>query len=170
MTTSEWTILVKGLKSSYTSTFFLPDEDAVRVWYQLLKDLDYRQLNDAVMYWIMTEKNPPTIADLRARVVSNQEVIEDWSEAWEDIKTAISRYGYYQADEALESLNYLTREAAKRFGWTSLCMMETDNENVNRAQFRDIYNAIKTRHVQDGQVSTVLRDRLGVNNEKRLTG
>lgn len=160
MTFEEWKILVKGLKSAYTSTFFLPDADAVKVWYQLLKDISYQELNDAIMYWIQTQRKEPTIADLRALVSDTRETIEDWSEAWEDVKNAIARYGYYQPEEALESLKYLTREAAKRFGWSALCMMETDNENVNRAQFRDIYNAIKTRRVQERQIAPQLAERV----------
>ena len=163
MTFDEWKILVKGLKSAYTSSFFLPDADAVKVWYQLLKDIPYKALNDAVMYWIQTQRKEPTIADLRAIVSETRETIEDWSEAWEDVKAAISHYGYYQADEALNSLSYLTREAAKRFGWSALCMMETDNENVNRAQFRDIYNAIKTRRVQQSQIAPQLAARISGN-------
>lgn len=165
---NQFKVLVKGLKSAYTSTFFLPDEDAVKVWYNLLKDLEYPALSDAIMYWIQTEKNQPTIADLRARVVSNQELIEDWSEAWEDVKAAITRYGYYQPEEALNSLNYLAREAAKRFGWSALCMMEIDNENVNRAQFRDIYNNVKLQQSRQMQIAPALAARL--ENEKRLTG
>lgn len=168
MTTSEWTILVKGLKSSYTSTFFLPDEDAVKVWYQLLKDLDYRQLNDAIMYWIQTEKNPPTIADLRGRVRENQTVAEDWSKGWEDVKKAVQRYGYYNPEDGLASLTGTTQEAAKRFGWSQLCMMETDREEVNRAQWRDIFNAIKVQRSRSEQISPALLERL--NDVKRLTG
>lgn len=169
MTTSEWTILVKGLKSSYTSTFFLPDEDAVRVWYQLLKDIPYQALNDAIMYWIMTEKNPPTIADLRSRVRENQTATEDWSKGWEDVKRAVQRFGYYNPEEGLGSLSGVTKEAAKRFGWSELCMMEIDREEVNRAQFRDIFNSIKTQKAHTEQISPVLIERLGGDYAK-LTG
>lgn len=41
MTHDEFKLLAKGLKAAYPSQNFLPDDYSMRLWYTLLKDVDY---------------------------------------------------------------------------------------------------------------------------------
>lgn len=155
---AKFLILVKGLKSAYTSQNYLPDEDSVKVWFNLLKDIPYDVLNNAIIRWISTERFPPTIADLRKMSFRTVEgAPEDWAEAWKNVKKAIQKFGSYRETEGLNSLSDAERQAAQRIGWTELCMMDIDNESTNRAQFRDIFNAILSRREQDGVISERVR-------------
>ena len=65
MNKEEFTKLAKGMKAVYTSQNFLPDSDAMKVWFAMLQDLDYKPTSIAVQKYMMTNKFPPTIADIR---------------------------------------------------------------------------------------------------------
>ena len=65
MTREEFKTLVKGMKAVYAQPTFIPDQDAFNVWFELLKDIPYQQANVAIQKYMLTEKFPPTIADIR---------------------------------------------------------------------------------------------------------
>lgn len=141
----EFKILAKGMKAVYTSPNFLPDADALKIWYQLLKDLPYEIANMAIQRHMATNKFPPTIADIReqASLSTDKELNGDWGEAWQNVTKAIGKYGQWETEKALESLDDLTRQCVKRLGWKELCMSE--NAMADRANFRMIYEEQKGR-------------------------
>lgn len=141
----EWKILAKGLKSVYTSPNFLPDGDSVKIWYSLLSDLDYNIANIAIQKYMLTEKFPPTIADIRemATNVKTGE-IPLWSDGWEEVLRAIRKYGSYRENEALESMSELTRMTVQRLGFRNICMSE--NIMTDRANFRMIFEQLAERN------------------------
>ena len=65
MSFEEFKKLVKGMKAVYTSPSFLPDAESVKIWYQLLKDIPYEVLRVAVQKHMLTNRFPPTVAELR---------------------------------------------------------------------------------------------------------
>lgn len=65
MTFDEFKLLAKGMKSVYTSEKFLPDAESIKIWYQMLQDLEYKTANVAIQSYMLTNKFPPTIADIR---------------------------------------------------------------------------------------------------------
>jgi hypothetical protein len=153
----EWKILVKGLKSVYTSDRFLPDGDSVRIWYSLLKDIPYETLNIAIQKYMATGKFPPTVAELResACEITSPDLKEDWSAGWQQVVKAIGGYGCYNAEGALESMDSITRQCVKRLGWKNLCMSE--NQMADRANFRQIYEQVKTQQKGNAQLPAGLR-------------
>lgn len=106
MTREEFKILVKGMKAVYAQVTFIPDQDAFNIWFEMLKDLPYQQVNMAIQKHMMTEKFPPTIADLRTRAdeISRKQV-EEMSEleAWGHVEKAI-RNSIYNAENEFEKL------------------------------------------------------------------
>lgn len=153
MTENEFSMLVLGIKTAYPSFNILPSQDAVKIWYKMLKDLDYRTAEIAIMDHISSSEFPPSIADIRHKCAKQKVLIPDWGEAWAQVQIAIRKFGSYREIEAVESLDELTRETVKRIGFKSLCMTDMDNEMANRAQFRDIYNAIANRRLENAQLS-----------------
>lgn len=141
----EWKKLVKGLKSVYTSEKFLPNGDSVKIWYELLKDMDYKVLNLAIQKYMLTGKFPPTIAELRecAVGITDPTTTNDYGDGWEQVQKAISKYGYYNADEALASMDKVTQQCVKRLGWKNICLSE--NPVADRANFRQIYEQEKLK-------------------------
>lgn len=144
MEREQFKILCKGMKAVYTQESFLPDADAFNIWYSLLGDLEYPVLNAAIQKYMLTNKFPPTIADLReiATTISCGE-IPDWGEGWEKVLSAIRRFGSYRETEALATMDELTRTCVKRMGFRNICLSE--NIAADRANFRMIYEQIAER-------------------------
>ena len=137
MNFDEFKRLVKGMKAVYTSQSFLPDAESVKIWYQLLKDIPYEVLRVAVQKHMLTNRFPPTVAELRQGTVESVKGKKDWSNGWEQFRQAVRRFGYYQQEEALASMDEVTIRAVKRLGWKELCMSE--NIMQDRANFRMVY-------------------------------
>lgn len=90
MTAAQWGILVDALKAAYSMAGFLATDAAISMWYTMLRDVPYEPMAAAVKTWIMTEKWPPTIADLRSRAeaVSTRAALTD-AEAWDRVQIAM---------------------------------------------------------------------------------
>ena len=74
MTREEFKTLVKGMKAVYAQPTFIPDQDAFNVWFELLKDIPYQQVNVAIQKYMLTEKFPPTIADIREKEIASNTI------------------------------------------------------------------------------------------------
>lgn len=70
MKKEEFSILVKGMKAVYSDPKFIPDKDAFEVWYELLKDLDYDITSLSIRKYMMTNRFPPSISDIRDQYFS----------------------------------------------------------------------------------------------------
>lgn len=159
MSFEQFKILVKGLKAVYTKDTFLPDADSIKIWYALLKDIPYDVLNVAIQKYVMQEKFPPTIADLRelsAEIVEGE--TKDWGEGWEQVLRAIRKYGTYREKEAMESMDEITRKCVERLGFRNICL--SNNINTDRANFRDIYHTLENRKKEDSKISLAVRTKI----------
>ncbi len=109
-----------------------------------MQDIPYDVATISLKKWVCTNKWPPSIAEIRESATSVVlPEIKDWSAAWSDVQDAMRRFGYYRANEAVESLDPVTRETVKRLGFSKLCISE--NETADRANFRTIYETIAQR-------------------------
>ena len=139
----ELATLVLAMQAMYGDEF-IGTEEAMDVWFALLYDLDYKILSKALQKHMLTNKFKPTVAELReiyADLICP--AISDWSEGWEKVSRAIGHYGMYRTEEAMESLDEVTREAVKRLGVQNICLSE--NIVADRARFAEIYQAIQQR-------------------------
>ena len=139
----EFVTLVLAMQAMYGDEF-IGTEEAMDVWFALLYDLDYKILSKALQKHMLTNKFKPTVAELReiyADLICP--AISDWSEGWEKVSRAIGHYGMYRTEEAMESLDEVTREAVKRLGFQNICLSE--NIVADRAWFAEIYQAIQQR-------------------------
>lgn len=143
---------VKLMKSIWSKKDFLGDEYSIKVWYKLLQDLTFEQLAAAIEKYAMTNTFPPSIAELRGQVVDIQSDRVDWADGWEEVLTAIRRYGYTDEKGALESMSPLTRETVKRLGWKQICQSDLDELMAIRANFRMIYQQKEERAREDLQL------------------
>ena len=137
MTFNEFKVLVKGMKAVYTQPNFLPDADSVKIWYRLLQDMPYELANVAIQRHMATNKFPPTPAEIRQAAVQTVEAPQGWADGWEQFRRAVRRYGYYQQEEAMNSMDEITRKTVRRLGWKELC--ESENIMQDRANFRMAY-------------------------------
>ena len=156
LTKEQFAILVKAMKAVYSGDNFIPDKAAFEIWFTLLQDIPYKNLNIAIKTYIATKTFPPTIADLRQICFNAVTDIKDYGQAWESVMKAIRFYGIYREIEALESLDELTRECIKRLGFKEICLSE--NVVADRANFRQIYEILEKRKRFDNQIPIAIKD------------
>lgn len=153
-------ILVKGMKAVYTLPSFIPDQDAFNVWYALLKDLSYEDLNAAIQKHMMTNPHPPTIADIRGVAAQLSSDNGEMSElkAWSMVRKAISNSNYH-AEEEFERLPEAVKIAvgnpANLREWA---IMETETvESVEQSHFIKAYRAAVGRVREAAQLAPEIR-------------
>ena len=171
MSFEDFKILAKGMKAIWPSERFLPDGDSVKIWYQLLKDLSYEVANAAIQKYALTNKFPPTIADLREQVAQmmDGDLTADWAVGWAQVTRAIGTYGMWNPDAAIESMDAITRECVKRLGWKDLCMSE--NQTADRANFRMIYEQVQRKKVEAAALPAGLKkDMLQLGEKMKMIG
>lgn len=156
MTRDEFKILVKGLKAVYAQPTFIPDADAFNMWFALIGDLPYEVCNVSIQKYMLTNKFPPTVAEIRemaANVVGGDPLT--WGESWERALNAVRRFGSYNKVEALNSLDPLTRKCVESIGYMELCMSE--NIMVERAHFQKVFEVYQKREQTDKQMPVALQ-------------
>ena len=157
MNKKEFATFAMGMKTYYPRESLIPDNEAMELWYSALCDIQYGLAITFLQKWVMVEKWPPSIADIRAGCMQIlEEPLPDWGEAWRATIKAISRYGHMREREALDSLPKLTRETVERLGYQHLCMSE--NEIADRAQFRNVYEILLKRESEDRQLPIGLQE------------
>jgi hypothetical protein len=166
VTRDEFKILVKGMKAVYPQPTFIPDQDAFNMWYGLMGDLSYDVCGIAIKKYMLTNKFPPTVAEIRelASGIVNGDPLT-WGESWERALNAVRRFGSYGQSEALDSLDPLTRKCVESIGYMQLCMSE--NIMVERAHFQKIFDVFAKREQTDKQIPLALREAI---NQLQLKG
>ncbi|MDO5146109.1 MAG: replicative helicase loader/inhibitor [Eubacteriales bacterium] len=170
MEREEFKILAKSMKAVYAQPTFLPDQDAFNVWYALLKDLPYELASMAIQKHMMTEKFPPTIADIRSKAFEMMEKpVEEMSEleAWAIVRKAIGRSGYY-SEEEFEKLPEACRIAvgspANLREWA---LMDSDEvATVEQSHFIRNYRAAVKRMAEDKKLPPAFRERIAESRQK----
>jgi len=159
MTKKEFSLFVMALKTYYPRENFLPNEQAMELWYIQLKDISYQVAELVLNKWVSTNKWPPAISDIRELAMELKGIeLPDWGRAWETVLKAIRRYGMYQENEALESMDEVTRQTVQRLGFTNICLSESIDHD--RANFRMIYEQLANRQKKENQLSLELREKI----------
>lgn len=68
MNKNEFGILIESIKSAYNKKDFLPELSEKKLWYEMLKDMDYLTVSENLRRHIRTNKYAPTVAELRGAV------------------------------------------------------------------------------------------------------
>lgn len=157
MTKQEFATLAMAIRTYYPKEQILPNQQAMELWYRELQDIPADVAEAALRKWVATNKWSPSIAELRemAAEVRHGE-IPDWGEGWEQVLTAIRRFGSYREREALDSLDPMTRTCVQRLGFRNICMSE--NISTDRANFRMMYESLAEREQTRQQVALPLQE------------
>ena len=143
MTKVEFAKLADAMKTYYPAAGLMPNKAAMQLWYEELKDIPFELAIVALRRHGNTNKFPPTIAELRQHAVTTVSKPQDWADGWEQFRKAVSKFGYYQQEAALSSMDETTRKVVRRLGWKELCISE--NPMQDRANFRMVYEQEKER-------------------------
>ena len=157
---------MRTLKAVYTDSKFIPNEDAINVWYELLKDLDCKTLMAAVAKYMQTEKFPPFPADLRKML---QATFMPPDEAWGKVSDAL--WACTSREKAEKEFNKLPIECQKTLGSADALYAYTQgewNEGVNKALFIKSYNPTVERLQTESRMSIPLRTALTTTERKGI--
>lgn len=159
MTKDEFMILASAIRTYYPKENILPNKQALELWYRELKDIPYEVAEVALREHVHTSNFSPSIAELRKTAYFLQNgSISDWGKGWEQVTKAISKYGAYRADEAIESMDELTKETVKRIGFSTIC--HSSNITAERANFRMIYEELAKKKENDMKLPEELRQNM----------
>ena len=135
---NDFKVIMRGLIAAYPRDNFIPNEFTFNLWFKALHDLDYVTLNNAVHAYILSEKFPPTIADIR-RMACDMILPADEiaAEEWQRLMKALGQAGSNDALERWQKLPEVTREIVGGFSefreWSLLPV--TDLMTVQRPMF-----------------------------------
>lgn len=170
MNKKEFSTLAMALRTYYPKEQLLPNQQAMELWYRELQDIPYNVAEAGLRKWVATNKWSPTIADFRefSAVIQSGD-IPDWGEGWEQVLTAIRKFGSYRQQEAMESMDEITRTCVERLGFKNICMSE--NITHDRANFRMIYEQLADRKKKEKQIPLPLKNiMLEIKNGGYLNG
>lgn len=156
MTKQEFSMFAMAIRTFYPKENILPNQQAMELWYAQLADIPYKVAEVSLQKWVSLNKWSPSIAEIRemASTVTSGS-IPDWGDGWEQVLSAIRRYGSYREAEAMDSFDDLTRQCVQRLGFRNICLSE--NVNQDRANFRMIYENLANRQKQDMQIAEPLK-------------
>lgn len=168
MTRQEFSILAKSIKTIYPKDAqILNTQEEFTLWFEMLEDIPYKVASAGLKKWVMLNRWAPSISDLRAMSIESYGMNEnEWEEEWNKVTDAISKYGYYRSEEALDTLPEMTRTIVKRLGYRNICLSE--NLSIERANFRDIYTREKEKQRRNNILSNDLKIEIEQLNQNNL--
>lgn len=161
MTREEFKTLVKGMKAVYAQPTFIPDQDAFNVWFELLKDIPYQQANVAIQKYMLTEKFPPTIADIREKATQIVESVDSSMselEAWSLVRKAVRNSGYHSVKEFEKLPEACQRAVGSAANLKEWALMDSERvETVEQSHFIRNYRTTVQRISEEKKLPESIR-------------
>lgn len=155
MTAQEWLELVELLLARWPNADLT--EETITQWgtdLQFYPASEVRAVIDE--HYFAGDAWPPHGGQLIAAMSRGQRAELDHGKAWELANQVNRRFGLHREHQpqaalaALEHAGYPeVAEALRRFGLDEFAMRDLDNAGTDRAQFRDIFNAVARERTDD---------------------
>lgn len=169
LTKDQFKLLVAAMKAAYPSDKLIPDEDAAKIWYQMLKDLEYKSLSMALQKHMMTSPYPPTIADLRKHSTPEIDQMSELA-AWALVRQAISNSSYHAEEEYRKLPPLIQKAIGNPANLREMASMDVATVNsVEQSNFLRVYRATVAREKEMLQLSPSMRELIG-STEKTMIG
>lgn len=173
MTAKEFGFLADAIKTYFPRDNVLPTENAMRLWYEELKDIPYQLAHLALQKYVCTNKFAPTIADIREQVAElnnqNEEELNEtaaWSIAWK----AICNSGYHAEEEFAKLPPVIQRTVhspAQLREWALLENIDGKTITVLQSDFQRSFRVEQQRERERSKLSPgVLKLMRPINNPK----
>lgn len=144
MTREEFLKAITYMGIAYNKEF---TQEQVGVWYGFFEDADFERFKSAVKRLINTSRFLPSVADIKAEMAETDLDELTGDQAWYGLLGAISKYGYYHAEEAMAALPDLTRQTVNSLGgFQKICASEM-NEWL-RKDFIGVYDDMRKRGIR----------------------
>lgn len=155
MTKPEFGEISAYLRMAYPTSNMLQTKESITMWFEELSDLDAATCMIAMKNYVRSKNYHPTIAEIReACAIESKSLIKPYNEAWEEVLTAVRKYGTYGAKEAVESLDDITRKCVKQIGFYEICT--NPNTSFLKKEFKENYEEYKTIYDSKTQCSNGL--------------
>lgn len=102
-------------------------KDQLNVWYSFFNEADEKDFRKAITRLITKEKFMPSISDIKSEIASlnNPALQLKPEEAWDKVEKAISKYGFYNSEDAEASFDPFTAYVVRHMGgFRKLCLSE----------------------------------------------
>ncbi len=158
MTRDEFKILVKAMKAVYTHPAFIPDQDAFDIWYEMLKDIDYKTASFAIKKYMQSEEREPSVASIRKQAASITEHDSELNEmaAWEMVQKAL-RNSIYNFEEEFKKLPPIVQKTIvspmQLYEWAIMDNIDGNGWNVMQSNFMRTYRAEQAREKERKKLS-----------------
>lgn len=154
MNQTETTVILRLVRTTWPEIPLTPE--TITAWTWAFEDMAYADVEQALKVHLRTSPFPPKPADLR-KPIAEAVAGEPWEAAWDELMATIRRYGIYFADDRFTKTDWTgwsspdVDAAVKHIGYREVCMADTDQLGIIRAQFRDAYTNAQKRRVRDVQ-------------------
>lgn len=160
MDKQQFATFAMALRTYFPREQILPNNEAMELWYQELHDIPYETATTCLRKWVSLNKWSPSIADIRemcANIVNGEP--RTWQDGWDAVLTAIRKFGYYNATDALkflEDVDPIAADCVLKMGFRNLCVSE--NAVADRAAFRGCYEIVAERQQEQKQLALPLQE------------
>lgn len=165
MSLDEFKKLALAIKTYYPREFIFPNEAALSMWYEELKDLDYDSAGIGLRKYVLTNRLPPAISDIRAyasAVDAGDEISEN--QAWEMVYRALGNSGLH-ADEEFAKLPKVVQRAVHSPGqlreWGKM-----DIKTVNSVIYSLFVRAYQASCAREKREASLPKDLLRLEQER----
>lgn len=159
MTAKEFGFLADAIKTYFPRDNVLPTENAMRLWYEELKDIPYQLAHTALRKYVSTNKFAPTIADIREQVAElnnqNEEELNETA-AWSLVLKAIRRSTYYSEEEFVKLPDTVQRAVAspkQLREWATLEDVDGKTLTVIQSNFQRTFRMEQQRERERNKLS-----------------
>lgn len=174
MEKEEFSTLVKGMKAVYSDPKFIPDKVAFKMWYELLKDLDYEMASISIQKYMMTNKFPPSISDIRDQYFN----ISNWEEnelhevsAWGMVLKAMRNSVYnseYEFSKLPTVIQKTVGSANQLREWAIIDDTDGKTLTVLQSNFMRTFRAVKEREKEIGKLNPEVLKMISNNNQSKI--
>lgn len=160
MTKEDFLKGIKLLTIAYNKEF---TEEQIEVWYSILGEYKVDEFSKAIQELIKTEKFMPSIAHITEHIAkAHFKDVPGAESEWDNVISAVHRFGSYKEKEALNNLCEYTRKIVKLIGYYRICTSTQEEQVWNKKEFIEEYNALKDKLVENKQI--------GISQENLLNG
>lgn len=141
MTPQEFAKAMTFLGLAYDKEF---SKDQLNVWYTFFSNDTDANFRKAVTRLVSKSKFLPSIAEIKSEIagITNPELLLDPNREWANVEGAIHRYGFYNSEEAVASLDPFTAQVVKNMGgFRKICMSE--DGDWTRKNFLRVWEEMK---------------------------
>ena len=159
MTYAEFAKLAANIKTYFPRDNVLPSDRAMTLWYESLKDLDADAVMTGLKKYVLTNKFPPGISDLRSyavRPAGKEEISE--THAWNLVYQALGN-SIGHAEEEFDKLPEVVQRAVHSPGqlreWAKMDIQTVNS--VIYSNFLRAYSAAVVRQREDDNMPEYLK-------------